>query len=654
MRKLFFTCIAISTLTGVSAQTLFTYGNKPVTKEEFLKVYQKNSMNKAPDMSEQALKEYLNLYSLFKMKVSEAKILRLDTVQSIQYELMNYRKQLAKNYLTDEAMSEKLVQEAYDRMKKDVRVAHILITSSQFAQSKDTLAPYKKIDSVYNAILKGADFAKTAEALSDDGDSRKRGGDIGYFTALQTVYPFENAAYNTPVGKISKPFRSQFGYHIVKVLDVRPAVGTASVAQIMVSVAKSKGEEAMNAAKLKVDSIQAELKKGVPFEELVKKYSEDKFSKDNNGVLRSFGVGEMTPEFEKAAFSLKKPGDISAPVTTDYGIHIIKLINKEGLKPLDSLHASIKKKIENDSRSATAKEAYMNKIKQQNGFKEFSANYDELQQRVNKIADTGKQANMFTYNDFKDLSKPLFVFSGKEFLQNDLMKFMETLTRGKIMGARNAILKDVYNLYLNNIITDYQERKLVEEKPEFKALMEEYTDGIMLFELMDRNVWSKASKDTTGLKEFYETRKGKYQWDPGFTGAVYTFKNEAALKEGQKMLQAKKPATDEELMKKLNNEQTPDAVTVAHGRYEFSKYKDLPQASIAKGKLSEVKKNDNGTFTVVKADDVYTTQTPKSLNEAKGYVVAEYQDYLEKKWNDEMRAKYPVKLDDAVFKSMVK
>lgn len=654
MRKLFLTCIAISTLTGVSAQTLFTYGNKAVSKEEFLKVYQKNSMNKAPDMSEQALKDYLNLYSLFKMKVSEAKILRLDTVSSIQYELMNYRKQLAKNYLTDEAMSEKLIQEAYDRMKKDVHVAHILISSSQFAQSKDTLAPYKKIDSVYNALLKGADFAKTAEALSDDGDSRKRGGDIGYFTALQTVYPFENAAYTTPVGKISKPFRSQFGYHIVKVLDVRPAVGTATVAQIMVSVSKSKGEEAMAAAKLRIDSIQTELKKGVSFEELVKKYSDDKFSKDNNGVLRTFGVGEMTPEFEKAAFSLKKPGDISAPVTTDYGIHIIKLISKDGLKPLDSLRASIKKKVENDSRSATAKEAYINKIKQQNGFKEYPANYEELQQRVNKIADTGKQANMFTYNEFKDLAKPLFVFSGKEFLQNDLMKFMETLTRGKIMGARNAILKDVYSLYLNNIITDYQERKLVEEKPEFKSLMEEYTDGIMLFELMDRNVWSKASKDTIGLKEFYETRKGKYQWEPGFTGAVYTFKNEAALKEGQKMLQAKKPATDEELMKKLNNEQTPDAITVTHGRYEFAKYKDLPQASIAKGKLSEVKKNDNGTYTVVKADEVYTSPTAKSLNEAKGYVVAEYQDYLEKKWNEEMRSKYPVKLDEAVFKSMVK
>lgn len=654
MRKLLLSCIAISTLTGVSAQTLFTYGSKPVSKEEFLKVYQKNSMNKAPDMSQQALTDYLNLYSLFKMKVSEARIARLDTVQSIQYELVNYRKQIAKNYLTDDVMSEKLVQEAYDRMKKDVRVAHILIMSSQFAQSKDTVAMYKKIDSIYNAVIKGADFGKMAELYSEDAESKKRGGDLGYITALQTVYSFENAAYNTAVGKISKPFRTQFGYHIVKVMDVRPAIGFATVAQIMVAVSKAKGEEGLKEAQKRVDSIQAEIKKGTSFDQLVEMYSDDKYSKENKGVLKPFGVGEMAPEFEKAAFSLKKPGDISAPVTTDYGIHIIKLIEKVGIKPYDSVHFVLKKKVESDSRSATAKEAYIAKIKQQNGFKEYPSNYTELFERISKIPDTGKSANTFTSSQFKDMGKPLFTFNGKEYMQNDLVKFMETMTRGKIMGARNAILKDVYSLYLNNIVTDYQEQKLVEEKPEFKALMEEYTDGIMLFELMDRNVWSKASKDTTGLKAFYETRKGKYQWEPGFTGAVYTFKNEASLKEGQKMLQGKKAATDEDLMKKLNTEQMPDAVTITHGRYEFSKYKDLPQSSIVKDKLSEAKKNDNGTYTIVKAEDVYTTQTAKTLNEAKGYVVAEYQDYLEKKWNDEMRAKYPVKVDDAVFKSMVK
>lgn len=654
MRKLFLTCIAITSIARVNGQTLFTFGNNAVPKSEFLKVYQKNSMNKDADMSEKALREYLDLYAIFKMKVSEAKLQRIDTIATIENELNSYRKQLAKNYLTDEQMTEKLMQEVYGRMKEDVRVAHILVYSSMYAQSKDTTEPYRKIDSIYTAINKGkADFAKMAELYSDDADSKKRGGDIGYFTALQTVYPFENAAYNTPVGKMSKPFRTQFGYHIIKVLDRRPAIGQAQVAQIMVAVQKSKGEEGMTSARKKIDSALADIKKGMAFEDAVKKYSEDKFSVAEGGVIKAFGVGEMTPDFEKSAFALKKVGDISEPVLTEYGWHILKLINKTPLQPYSDIRSALKKKVENDSRAQTARDAYFARIKEQNGFKEYKPAYDELLAGVMKLPDTGAKANTFKSEDFKDMPKPLFSFSGRDYTQHDLMKFAERMTRGRIMGARNAVVRDVYNIYVNDVINDFQEHKLVEENPDFKSLMDEYRDGIMLFELMDRNVWSKASKDTTGLKTFFETRKDKYQWEPGFSGVVYTFKNEDVMKKGKKLL-SQKDVKDETFFKELNTEQMPDGVTITHGRYEFSKYKDFSQDVIKKGKLTEAKKNDNGTFTIVKAEEVYNVNTPKTLGEAKGYVVAEYQDYLEKKWNEDMRAKYPVKVDEVVFKSMVK
>ncbi|OSZ78601.1 hypothetical protein CAP35_10225 [Chitinophagaceae bacterium IBVUCB1] len=654
MRKLILFCIAFIVLGNTYAQTLFNYGNNNVSKDEFLKVYQKNSINGKPDMSEKALREYLDLYSLFKMKVKEARIQRVDTMSSINYELTNYRKQLAKNYLTDEQMTEKLIKEVYDRMKEDVRVAHILVYSSQFVQSKDTVQPYNKIDSIYNAIIKGkADFAAMAEKYSDDPDSKKRGGDIGYFTSLQTVYQFENAAYTTPVGKVSKPFRTQFGYHIVKVLDRRPAVGQVQVAQVLVNIQKSKGDEAVQEAKKKIETALAELKAGANFEDVVKKYSEDKFSINEGGVLKAFGVGEMTPSFEKVAFGLKKPGDISEPVETEYGLHIIKLISKTPLQSYESLRTMIKKKVENDARSQTAKDLYIAKIKEQNGFKEFNDNYQELLNKISVLPDTGKTANTFMLNDFRNMNKTLFTFNKKEYTQFELMKFMDNLTRGRIMGVRSAVLKDVYNLYLNNIINDYQEYRLIEENAEFKAFMDDYADGIMLFELMDRNVWSKASKDTIGLKAFYETKKNKYMWEPGFSGAIYTFKNETTLKEAQKLF-SKKDVKDEDFMKKLNTEENPDAVTVIHGRYEFSKYKDFPQSELIKGKFTKSKKNENGSYSVVRVDDVYNTPMPKSLIEAKGYIVAEYQDYLEKKWHEELRAKYPVKLDETVFKSMVK
>ena len=653
MRKLILTCLAASAFIAASkAQTLFTYGNNPVSKEEFLRVYEKNSLNKRPDFSDTALRSYLDLYSLFRMKVREAELQRLDTLPSIQNELNNYRRQLAKNYLTDDDVTNKLMHEAYDRMKEEIHVAHIMVLQSPNALPKDTAAAYKKIDSIYNAVTKNkADFATMAKNFSDDRGSRDLGGDIGYITALQTVYPFENEAYNTPVGKVSKPFRTQFGYHILKVLDKRPARGEVKVAQILITTPPSKGEAGVEAARKRVDSVENDLKHGMSFEDAVKKYSDDKFTVNDGGVMPTFGVGKMVPAFESAAYALKNPGDISAPIKTEYGFHIIKLIAKYPIKPFDSLQAMMKRKVDADSRSQVAKDIYMAKVREKNGFKEYPKSLDEIAQRFAQIPDTGKNANAFKLEDFSDLHKPLFALAGKEYSQQDFLSYAQGVTRGHIMGPKAGVARDLYNMYVNSVVNDLQEHQLADEKPEFRNLMEEYRDGIMLFELMDRNVWGKASRDTAGLKAFYETRKGKYTWEPGFEGAVYHFKDEKAMREGLKLID-KKGTTDEDLVKKLNTDATPNTVTIQRGRYEFSKFTDVPRAELVKGKASLPHKNADGTYTVVKADEIYNEPTPKSLDDAKGYAIAEYQDYLEKQWNDQMRKKYPVQVHEDVLKSM--
>jgi peptidyl-prolyl cis-trans isomerase SurA len=655
MRKLVLTCLAAGLYVSSGfAQTLFTYGTNPVSKDEFLRVYTKNTISKKPDLSEKALREYLDLYSLFRMKVREAELQRLDTMENIQYELNNYRKQLAKNYLTDEAVTNQLIRDAYNRMKEEVRVAHILIAVPMMAGGPDTVAAYKKADSIYNALTKNkADFAALAGQFSEDKGTKETGGEIGYISALQAIFPFENAAYNTPVGKVSAPFRTQFGYHIVKVLDRRPAKGELKVAQILVTAPKSKGDEGLAEARKRVEQIQNELKNGASFESLVTKYSEDKFSKDQNGVLPVFGVGRMTPAFENAAFALKKPGDVSAAVQTDYGFHIIKLVERYPLKPYDSLYTQLKRKVENDSRAGMARESFFSKIKHQNGFKENPANYDVLFKRIAAIPDTGKDANTFVASDYKSMNAPLFSLAGKDYRQNDFMQFAEKITRGRLMGARNATMRDLYNMYVQNVVNDFEEHRLVEEHPDFKNLMTEYRDGIMLFELMDRNVWGKASKDTVGLKAFYETRKDKYKWEPGFTGAVYRFKDEKSMKEGMKLITAKS-VKEEDVIKKLNTDSNPDVVTVQRGHFEFSKFTDASRTELAKAKpTTEPKKNEDGSYTVVRVNEVFNEPTTKSLEDAKGYVVAEYQDYLEQQWNQQMRQKYPIKVNEDVLNAMI-
>jgi len=653
MRKLVLTCIAsgICIASGY-AQTLFTYGPNSVSKEEFLRVYKKNSINKKPDMSEKELKSYLDLYTLFRMKVAEANKQKLDTVSNIEHELNNYRKQLAKNYLTDEEVTNKMIKEAYDRMKENVRVEHILISCTP---GTDTVAPYRKIDSIYHAIeSKKTDFETMAKTYSDDKGSKENGGDIGYFTALQTVYPFENAAFSTPVGKVSAPFKTQFGYHIIKVLNKRPDKGQVKVAQIMIQTPKSKGEEGVVAAQKRADSVEAMLKSGVSFASLVEKYSDDKYSQPDSGVLKPFGAGRMVPAFEDAAFALKKPGDISAPVKTEYGLHIIKLIAKYPLEPYDTMYPQLKRKVENDSRAQTARDHFFNKIKEKNGFKEYKENVAEICDKLIAIPDTGVNAKTVKADDYKNMNKPVFTLAGKNYLQNDFAKFFEGLTRGKINGPKNAVVHDGYSLYVNNVVNDFEEHKLVEENPDFKVLMEEYRDGIMLFELMDRNVWSKASKDSAGLKAFYETRKSKYMWEPGFEGSVYKFKNKAAYDTGMIILKENK-LKDEDIAKAINTSANPDGVNIQRGRYEFSRFKDATQAELTANKTKIIPPAEGSTvYTVIVAREIFNTPGQKTLEEARGYVVAEYQDYLEKQWNEKMRSQYPVKVNDAVFKSMVK
>ncbi|MBS1782319.1 MAG: peptidyl-prolyl cis-trans isomerase [Bacteroidetes bacterium] len=654
MRKLVLTIASAGLLISSSqAQTLFTFGSIPVSKQDFLRNYSKNAQNKQPDYSSKAVNDYLELYSLFRMKVQEADNQHLDTLSGIQRELDTYRKQLAKSYLTDEVANQRLYREAYDRMKEERHVAHILIMASPALSPQDSLIAYNRIDSIYNAITKKkADFGKLAEKYSDDRGSKERGGDIGYMTALQTLYPFENAVYNTPKGKVSSPFRTQLGYHIVKVIDTRPSRGEIEVAQILIATPKSKGEAGIEAAKKTADSVEVMLKKGASFTDLVKKYSEDKFSIENNGVLPQFGVGRMIPAFEDAAFSLKSPGDISAPVLTEYGYHIIKLIKKYPIKPYDSLIVQIKKQVDNDSRAQMARELYVMKVKQSNGFQEYPANIDEVAKRMSTIPDTGKFANEFQASNFNDLNKPMFKLSGITYSQRDFLTFSENLTRGKLIGPREVIVKDLYKLYSDRVLNDFQEHKLEAENEDFRNLMHEYRDGILLFELMDQNVWGKASRDSVGLSKFYEANKSKYQWEPGFTGVLYRFKDEASLKKGMSLLRVPKPISDDKLLTEMNKE--GEIVSIQQGRFEFSKLSGLDRNKLVKGKLSDPIKNDDGSYSVAKPNIIYNTNSQKSIDDARGYVVAEYQDYLEKKWNNDLRKKYPVKVNEAVLHSIIK
>ncbi len=627
---------------------LFHYGNNPVMKNEFLRMYTKNINNQKPDFSEKALRDYIPLYARFKMKVKEAENLKLDTLPNIQSEIGSYKKQLAKSYLTDKEVINKLVKEAYERKKKDVRVSHILISIPRGAS--DTEKVFHKVDSIYNAILKGADFTTIAKHVSEDRQSAINGGDVGFFNVLQIVYPFETAAYETPVGKLAKPFRTVYGYHILKKTDERPARGEIQVAQIMINIKESQGVEGAERAKKLADSLYTQLKKGANFEDLVEKYSDDKFSKNTKGVLQTISVGQMVPEFEDAAFSLNKPGDISSPVKTKFGYHIIKLIQKIPLKPYDSVKTDLEKRIEKDGRIDIAKQQYIDKLKTKLHYKEYPNALTEL---INKIPDSTLTNGSFRGNDYKKYTAKLFEMDGNiSFNQADFANYIDSYTKGRIYGGKESALRSLFKNYVDKAINDYQENKLIDENEEYKNLLTEYKDGIIIFDLTEKNVWNKATQDTTGIKTFFENNRNKYMWGPAITADLYRTADENTAKAVIKALNSDISKPQEEIAKEVNGDGSQNKLVYESGKFEQSKFS--PKLKFEAGKYVPYYKNDDGTYSIINVKEVYNTPTQKTLNEARGYVVSDFQEYLEKKWISDLEAKYPISINEKTLKSMVK
>ncbi len=356
----------------------------------------------------------------------------------------------------------------------------------------------------------------------------------------------------------------------------------------------------------------------------------------------------MAPSFENAAFALQKEGDISQPVTTEYGIHLLKLIKKTPMQSFEDLQDNITRRVENDSRATAAKEAYQEKVKKQNGFKEYPEHFGKLVAAL--PADTAKN-KAFKLENFKSYTEPVFELGGKKYSQYDFMTYVTNLTRGNLMGNKDNAMRDLLKMYENTTLNDMQQEALEKSNPEFRNLVHEYRDGILLFDLMDKNVWSKASKDSTGLMEFYTQNKTKYKWQPGFEGTVYQSVSEVDLNKLKAALDAGVETAD--AVDKINTPENPSQITQESGRFEANRFA-IDISSFKEDKASPVFRNEDGTFSMVFAHKVFTQASDKTLDEARGFAVADYQDYLEKKWNQDLKQKYPIKIEQKALNSILK
>lgn len=638
-----FTLLAINTITAQNKKdaVLMTIGQDKVTVAEFETVYKKNNTKETAN-DPKSLSDYVDLFVNFKLKVREAEELRLDTMKSFRDELAGYRKQLAQPYLTDKDVNEKLLKETYDRLQEDVHASHILVKVSESALPKDTMEAYNKIMKIRTRVLKGEDFSKVAaeKGISDDPSAKDNGGDLGYFTALQMVYPFETAAYSTKVGDVSMPIRTRFGYHIIKVSDKRKAQGEVLVAHIMVKTPPNMTKEDSINARSKINEIHSKLKAGGKFEELATQFSDDKTSAKKGGELMWFGTNKMPMEFEKASFALKNKNDISDPVKTKYGWHIIRLIDKRGLATFDAMKNELKDKVTKDSRSQAGRASLIAKIKAEYKFKENLPARDEFI----KVIDSTVFEGAWDKNKAAALKKTMFNFNDKQYTQTDFANYIASHQSKRPKIDKNILINQLYKQFVDESAITYEESRLDQKYPEFKALMEEYHDGILLFELTDRKVWSKAVKDTTGAKEFYEKNKNNYLWEERADATVYSCSDAKVAQQVRQLLAEKKAEKD--IIAAINKDTQLNIQTESR---LFSKNENEFVDKIWKPGTSVDMSSEKDKKTVIVVVNKIVPPGSKSFQDAKGMVTADYQNHLEKEWLAELRKKYVVTIDKNVL-----
>ena len=630
-----------------NSEVILNVGDDKITLDEFKSIFYKNNHNDSI-ITKEYLDEYMQLFINFRLKVKEAKALQYDTIPEFLSELAMYRNQLSKPYLSDNHFDEKLIQEAYQRMQTDVNVSHILISVSEKALPIDTLEAFNKAEDIRDKILKGMDFSQAAKQYSDDKSSLNNEGNLGFFNIFMMVYPFESAAYNTEIGNISNPVRTRYGYHLIKVNEKRKAIGEVKVAHIMFKLTKDASNEQIEISKTKIEKISEKLKIGEDFGELAKQFSEDRATAVKGGALPLFGVGKMVKEFEDIAFSLHYSGEISIPFRTDFGWHIVKLLEKKPIPSFEEIKDQLKKKVHQDSRNDLRDKALISKIKEEYNFKAYTSRLNEISKHVDESLAKGD----WTSEKANLLKKDLFILNGKHYTQKDFVSYILS-NQIEVKDNYQTYFYNLYNTFIDETCLNYENSRLEQKYPEFKALLQEYTDGILLFDLMDDMVWTKAIKDTIGLQNFFENNQNSYLWGERVEAKIYTCIDEKVAK--RTLYQIKKRhrmtyITDEDILEKVNYS-SPLNLQITTKKFSKDENEYISDAGWKVGTSNFIKGKD-GSIIIVDILEIIPSQK-KELSETKGKVISDFQDYLEKNWLVELKRKYEVKVNKDVLHSLI-
>lgn len=645
MKKIYLLFAFAGFTSVVFSQTLFTYGNTPVDKDEFTRAYNKN---KTPvNDKEKAFREYLELYVKFKLKVKAAMDLHLDTLPQLQYDAQSFRSQIVESYLNNEKAVNVLLEEAFSRSQKDLHVQHFFIPIDTAMKPDDTLKAYKAISELYVSLAAGkTDYSKLAET----GSVKISQSDLGFITVFTLPYVYETLIYNLKIGHASKPHRTKNGWHIFKVIDERTPVGKWKIAQILFSIPPNASVDDKNIFEKRADSVYQLLKNGADFSKMASWFSDDKTTYGNNGEIAEFGSGKFDLAFENEVFKLTRDGEISKPFLSPYGYHIVKRLSQTPVsadKNDPAVQFDLKQKIQQDSRINIAKDLFVKEILKQINFKKNGAVSDADLFRyadsiiANPSSETGNPVSYPISN------KPIYSFAKTKIIGKDWLDFVRDYKANPELyrGETNAALSEKF---ITTTVMDFYKKHLEDYNTDFRYQMEEFKDGNVLFEIMERNIWGKASNDTIALQKHYNENKNKYLWAASANVILFNCTNKAIAEDAKSAL--KKGEDWRKIAEGANNNIQADS-----GRFELSQVPIAIDPKSAEGSVTEIIINATDSMaSFAKVIKHYDANVQRNFNEARGLVINDYQNILEDKWITELKKKYPVKINEAVFQSLLK
>ena len=639
MRKIALLILTVIININVYSQdNLLEIENESISLDEFNNIFNKNNDNQVID--KKYLDEYIELFINFKLKVREAKELGYDTLSTFVDELEGYRKQLAKPYLRDDQFNEEMFDEALERVQYDLNASHILININD---ENNDIALSRINDIRREIINNNISFEEAAVKYSDDKSAIENKGNLGYFTAFMMVYVFESAAYSTKVGSISQAVKTQYGYHLIKINDKRKAVGQRKVAHIMFKTGKSASKKKIDESNKKIFETYNLLKNGDPFAEVAERFSEDRSTAVKGGMLPMFGVGKMVPVFENIAFGLKNIGDFSEPFETDFGWHIVMLIEDYPVKLNDDLYLKVKTGIEKDSRSKLSSEFMSKKLKELYTIKVFKQNFNSLR----KLAVKDVSKSSWDGKNAINLKNPLFKIEGMTFNQDLFTEYI-------LKNQKNNNDFDMLYLDFRDIcLFKYEETQLENKYPEFKILLNEYREGILLFDLTNKNVWKKAVDDSLGLSKYFANNLNKYNWDKRVDASIYKCINLATAKKVKSLLYKlnRGNINNSEILDIINKESQLNLQIISN---KFVKDdNDYIDSIDWKTGISKDIKDDDGSIVIVNITDVLEAGS-MTLNEVKGKVISDYQKYLDNNWISYLRSKYKYSINKELLYTLIK